>query len=252
MIKRPGRRVDALEVRTAEYPAARPPPYPAMPEVWRWPWLVATSVLTLTAGVLFVRTIPRVVQIGGSSDGGDFTAWVYRPQAGASLLAFGAGVVTMIVLALPLWKQRTRNVFFAVFAAFGLVAGLWGEHESAARRHIAPHLVAAVEAFHSPAGAIPSGPALLSSDGAFPLDNVLGEPSASRSWELPTNSAAAACTAVNRMIAGEPGWQPDPGWPCGFTRLQGRVFVRISDNQVGSTPADRIDVLAVPTDGSNY
>lgn len=237
---------------TAAIPDAEPlPPLSPTTVSRRWPWLLATLALTATASVLSVRTIIRGLQIGGDSDGGEYTAWVYRPLAGAFFLASASGVVTTIALCFPRWKQRTRAVFFAVFVGFSLVVGLLGEHESAARRHIGPQLAATVDAFKSPVGATPAGPAVVSSDGAFPLDDLLGEPSASKSWRLPTDSDAAACAAVNQMIAGERGWKPDAGSWCGFERRQGRIFIRISDNQLGSK-AGTIEVSAFPTDGWNY
>jgi hypothetical protein len=118
-------------VRTAAIPDAEPLP-PLLPTTvgWRWPWLLATLVLTLTAGVLFVRTFPRVFQFLETTQGADYTAWVYRPLVGAFALSFVAGVVTMIVLRMRRWKQRTRNVLFAVFAAFSLAIAICGRYES--------------------------------------------------------------------------------------------------------------------------
>jgi hypothetical protein len=237
-------------VRTATLPDAEPLP-PLLPTTvgWRWPWLVATLVLTLTEGVLFALTFPRVFQFLETTQGGDYTAWVYGPLVGAFALSVVAGVVTMIVLGMRRWRQRTRNVLFALFASFSLAIAIHGQLESVARRHIAPHLLAAVDAFQTPAGATSSGSATLELNDGHPASDVLAEPSASRSWQLPTDSAAVACAAVAHMVAGEPGWRPRVGqFYCEFDRRQGRVFVRIEDNQAGSK-ADRIDVSAWPTDG---
>jgi hypothetical protein len=237
-------------VRTAAIPDAEPLPTLLPTTVgWRWPWLVGTLVLTLAAGVLFVRTFPRVFQFLETTQGGDYTAWVYGPQVSAYFLAFAIGAVTAIVLRMRRWRQPTRNVIFALFAVFSLTIGIRAHYESAARRHIAPRLVAAVDAFKTPTGAIPSGPVAVELNDGHPESDVLGEPSASRSWQLPTDSATAACAAVTQMVAGQPGWQPRVGqFYCEFDRRQGRVFVRIEDNQAGSE-ADSIDVSASPRDG---
>jgi hypothetical protein len=86
-------------VRTATLPDAEPLPALLPTTVgWRWPWLVATLVLTLTEGVLFALTFPRVFQFLETTQGGDYTAWVYGPLVGAFALSVVAGVVTMIVL----------------------------------------------------------------------------------------------------------------------------------------------------------
>jgi len=237
-------------VRTVATLDAEPLP-PLLPTTvgWRWPWLVGTLVLTLTAGVLFVRTFPRVFQFLGTTQGGDYTAWVYGPQVTAYFLAFAVGVVTTIVLCMRRWRQPTRNALFALFAAFSLTIGIRAHYESAARRDIAPRLVAVADAFQTPTGGISSGRAALELNDGHPESDVLAEPSASRSWQLPTDSAAAACAAVTHMVAGERGWTSRVGlFYCEFDRQQGRVFVRIEDNQAGSK-ADRIDVSASPTDG---
>jgi hypothetical protein len=237
-------------VRTAAIPDAEPLP-PLLPTTagWRWPWLVASAVVTLTAAGLFVHTLPRVFQFLGATQGGDYTEWVYGPQAGAFLLAFAVGIVVTIALCMRRWRATTRNVLFGLFVVFSLTIGIRGEHESTARRHIAPRLLAVVDAFHTPAGALSAGPAALVLNDGHPESDVLAEPSASRSWQLPTDSATAACAAVTRMVAGESGWQPRVGqFYCEYDRRQGRVFIRIEDNQAGSE-ADRIDVSAWPTDG---
>jgi hypothetical protein len=182
VIKRPTECVDAVNVSISVVQWAPEPPATRPPSSVRWPWLLATLALTATAGVLSVRTILPGIQIGGDSDGGDYTAWVYRPPAGAFLVAAALGVVTAIALSFPLWKQRTRAVFFAAFATLSLLVALLGEHESMARRHIGPQLAATVDAFRSPAGATASGPAVVMSDGAYAPNGVLAEPSAA--WRV--------------------------------------------------------------------
>ncbi len=103
-------------------------------------------------------------------------------------------------------------------------------------------------AIPGPPGATSSGPVSVESDGGFPYLGELGEPTASRSWALPTDSATAACAAVNKMLAGESGWQAQgAAFLCEFSRRQGRVVVRITDNEIGSK-ADRIDIFAYPDD----
>jgi hypothetical protein len=249
LIKGSAERVDVARVRTHSVTLDAEPLPPLLPTTvgWRWPWLVGTLVLTLIAGVLFVRTLPMAAEFGTDSDS-RYTAWVYSPCAGVFFLAFAAGILTMIVLSFRRWRQPTRNAIFAVFAVGSLAGGAWAVHESAARKHIGGALLSAVNHLPAPAGTTPAGPAVVAADAGFPLDEVLGEPSASRTWTLPTDSAAGACAAVNQMLAGESGWQPNgAAFLCEFTRRQGRVVLRITDNELGSK-ADQIEVFAYPDD----
>jgi len=85
-----------------------------------------------------------------------------------------------------------------------------------------------------------------------PENELLDEPSVSKSWQLPTDSATAGCAAVKQMVAGERSWTSRVDrFYCVFDRKQGRIYTRISDNQLGSK-ADKIEVVAWPTDGWNY
>jgi hypothetical protein len=248
MIKRLARGDDASKVRTVDNPPAPPLP-PLLPTTvgWRWPWLVGTLILTLTAGGLLLPALAMTIQLGTSSDE-QYTGWVGAPRAEAYSLAVVVSLATFGLLCFRRWRPRTRNVIFALCALFGVACGSWGIHESAARRHIGPALVAAVNKLPRPPAATSLGPVALESDGGAPYLSELGEPTASRSWALPTDSAAAACVAVNKMLASESGWQPQgAAFLCEFTRRQGRVVVRITDNELGSK-ADRIDIFAYPDD----
>ncbi len=234
-----------LLMRAAEYPVAPPPPLPLLPTTagWRWPWLTGTAVLILTAGGLLLPALEMAVQIGTSSDE-QYTAWVGEPRATAYFLALVVSLATFGLLCMRRWKHRTRNVMFAVCAVFGLVAGLWGVHESAARRHVGPALVAAVDSIHGPAGATASGPVVVDSDGGTPYLGELGAPQAGREWDLATDTEAAACADARAMVAGKSGWQP---WGiCGFRRVQGRVLVIVDVGGIRS--ANAIDVSASPND----
>ncbi len=124
-------------MRTAEYPPAPPPPFPPTTVAWRWPWLLATSVLIGTAGGLLLPALAMTIQLGTSSDE-QYTGWVGEPRAEAYFLALVVSVATFVSLCFRRWKQRTRNVMFAACAVFGVACGGWGIHESAARRHIGP------------------------------------------------------------------------------------------------------------------
>lgn len=230
---------------TAAIPDADPLP-PLLPTTvgWRWPWLLATLAFTLTAGWLFVRTLPMALEFGTDSDS-QYTAWVYSPRASVFFLSFAAGIITMIVLSFRRWRQPTRNVIVAVFALASLASSAWAGHESAARRHVGPALVAAVKSVPRPAGATSLAPVVVDSATPIAYLDLLGEPSAGQEWQLGTDTEAAACSAERQMVAGQGGWQP---WGiCGFRRVHGRVVVIISEDAIRSSTAT-IDVSAYPND----
>jgi hypothetical protein len=228
-----------------EYPAAPPPPLPLLPTTagWRWPWLVGTLVLILTAVGLLLPALEMTIQLG-TSDDEQYTGWVGAPRAEAYLLVLVVSLTSFVLLCFRRWKQRTRNVIFAVCALFGLACGSWGIHESAARRHIGPALVAAVKTVPHPPSGTPSGPVSVGSDGGFPYLGELGEPSAGQEWDLATDTEAAACAAARAMVAGHGGWQQ---WGiCGFRRSEGRVLVIIDVEGIRS--ANSINITAYPND----
>ena len=180
----------------------------------------------------------------GTSDDEQYTSWVATPRVEAYFLVIVASLATFGVLCFRRWKQRTRNVMFAACALFGLACGGWGVHESAARRHIAPALVAAVKAVPRPPGGTSTGPVSVGSDGGFPYLGELGEPSAGQEWDLATDTEDAACADARAMVAGHRGWQP---WGiCGFRRSQGRVLVIIDVEGIRSP--NSINVTASPND----
>ncbi|HEY0870266.1 MAG TPA: hypothetical protein VGD55_07690, partial [Acidothermaceae bacterium] len=233
-------------MRTAAIPDAAPLP-PLLPTTvgWRWPWLVGTLVLIVTAGGLLLPALEMGFQLG-TSDDEQYTSWVGTPRVEAYFAVIVVSLATFGLLCFRRWNQRTRNVMFAVCALFGVACGGWGVHESGARRYIGPALAAAVKAVPHPAGATSSGPITVNSDEPAAYLDLLGEPSAWRSWKLPTDSASAACAAVTQMVGGGRGWEARVDrFYCEFDRKEGRVLVRVSDNQLGST-ANTIYVTAYP------
>ena len=205
----------------------------------------ATLAFTLTAGWLFVRTLPMALEFGTDSDS-QYTAWVYSPRASVFFLSFVAGIVTMIVLSFRRWRQPTRNVIFAVFA-LGTVAGAaWAVHESAARRHIGPALVAAVKSVPRPAGATSSAPVVVDPGTPRTISTCSVSLRRASGGICGTDTEAAACSAERQMVAGA-----GRVAAMGHLRLQTSTRPRSRDHQRRRDPLDpaaTIDVSAYPND----
>lgn len=209
----------------------------------RWPWLLGTVAVTVTAGLLLLRAVDMAFQLG-TSDDEQYTGWVGAPPAGACFLALVVSIVTFAVLCFRRWNQQIRNVMVAICVLFSLTIGSWGLYESAARRHIGPALADAVRAVPRPAGSTSPGPVVVNSDVPSAYLDLLGEPSARQEWDLATDTEAAACAEVRQLVAGRRGWQP---WGiCGFRRVQGRVLVFIDVE--GIRAPNSILVSASPND----
>jgi hypothetical protein len=245
VIKRSARYVDAAQVRTAEYPAAPPPPLPLLPTTagWRWPWLVGTLAIASTAVVLLLPALEMGFQLG-TSDDEQYTSWVATPRVEAYFAVIAVSLATFGLLCFRRWKHRTRNVMFAVCALLCVACASSGIHESSARRHIGPALAAAVKAVPRPPGATSSGPVVVGTDSVPSYLDLLGEPSARQEWDPATDTEAAACADARAMVAGHGGWQQSG--ICGFSRSQGRVLVIIDVGTILN--ANSINVTAYPND----